>query len=177
VVVAITTAYHLSPPSPRRSPVGRLPFTADGTAFNYTYTANSNLLASVANSASGWSQARTYVSNRDLLDVIETKVSTMNKASFDHAHDNLGRRTSVAKSGELYSRYGNGTQGLDTAWSYDDRSQVTGEVTKLGGSSTVLTGRDDAYAFDNIGNRSTKEGEIGSGFVEGEIGSGFVVCG
>jgi hypothetical protein len=24
VVVAITTAYHLSPPSPRRSPVGRL---------------------------------------------------------------------------------------------------------------------------------------------------------
>lgn len=133
-------------------------FAGGGVTLDYTYTTNSNLLAGIAHTASGWTQARTYLSNRDLLDVIETKVSTTTKGKFDYGHDNLGRRTSVAKTGELYSRYGNGTQGLDTTWGYDDRSQVTSELTKLGGSSTVLTGRDDGYAFDNIGNRSSTAG-------------------
>ena len=68
-------------------------------------------LASIADSTSGWTQTRAYLSNRDLLDVIETKVSTATKAKFDYAHDNLGRRTAVAKTGEVYNRYGNGTQG------------------------------------------------------------------
>ena len=133
-------------------------FAGGGTTLAYTYTTNSNLLASVADSTSGWTQTRTYLSNRDLLDIIETKISTTSKAKFDYAHDNLGRRTSVNKTGDLYSRYGNGTQGLDTTWGYDDRSQVTSEQTKLGGSSTVLTGRDDAYAWDTMGNRSGTAG-------------------
>jgi YD repeat-containing protein len=132
--------------------------SAAGVSFGYTYTGNSNLLASIADTGSGWTQTRTYLSNRDLLDVIESKVSTATKARFDYAHDNLGRRTGVAKAGELYSRYGNGTQGLDTTWGYDDRSQVTSEQTKLGGSATVLIGRDDAFAYDNIGNRSSTSG-------------------
>ena len=55
----------------------------------------------------------------------------------------------AAKTSDLYARYGNGTQGLDMTWGYDDRSQVTSEVTKLGGSGTVLTGRDDAFAYEN----------------------------
>jgi RHS repeat-associated protein len=137
-------------------PYGRFNSLAGGgTTLAYTYATNSNLLASIADTASGWTQTRSYVTNRDLLDIIETKISTTSKAKFDYAHDNLGRRTSVNKTGDLYSRYGNGSQGLDTAWGYDDRSQVTSEQTKLGGSATVLTGRDDAYAFDNIGNRAT----------------------
>jgi RHS repeat-associated protein len=126
-----------------------------GQTFSYGYATNSNLIASIADTASGWTQTCSYVTNRDLLDVIETKISSTTKSRFDYGHDNLGRRTSVAKTGEMYARYGNGTQGLDTAWGYDDRSQLTSEITKLGGSSTVLTGRDDAYAFDNLGNRST----------------------
>ena len=132
-------------------------FTADSVAFSYAYTTNSNLLASITQSAANWTQTRDYLSNRDLLDIIETKISTT-KSKFDYAHDNLGRRTSVAKAGEMFNRYGNGTQGLDTAWGYDDRSQLTSEVTKLGGSATVLTGRDDAYAYDNMGNRSSTSG-------------------
>lgn len=32
---------------------------------------------------------------------------------------------------------------------------MTSEVTRLGGTSTVLAGRSEGYAFDNIGNRST----------------------
>jgi hypothetical protein len=93
------------------------------TAYDYTYAANSNLIASIADSLSGWTQTRTYLSNRDLLDVIETKVGSLTKAKFDYAHDALGRRTSVAKTGELYVRYG--STGLDTFWGYNDRSEVT----------------------------------------------------
>jgi RHS repeat-associated protein len=135
---------------------GRLNSVAgSGVTFAHTHTPNSNLLASISDGSSGWTQTRSYLSNRDLLDVIETKVSTTSKVKFDYAHDSLGRRTGVAKSGDFYGRYGNGTQGLDTTWGYDDRSQVTSEVSKLGGSSTVLGGRDDAFAFDNLGNRTT----------------------
>ncbi|HEX2862888.1 MAG TPA: hypothetical protein VHN79_14670, partial [Lacunisphaera sp.] len=66
------------------------------------------------------------------------------KAAFAYEQDSMGRATSSAKSGELYNRYGNGTEGLKTYWGYDDRSQVNSEVTKVGASTTVLTGRDDA---------------------------------
>jgi len=131
--------------------------------YTYSYLGNSNLLSGIAHTTSGWSQTRTYLSNRDLLDVIETKISTTSKAKFDYALDNLGRRTSVAKTGEMFGRYGNGSQGLDTVYGYDDRSQLTSEQTKLGGTSTVLTGRDDGYAFDNIGNRASTSGTTHNG--------------
>ena len=123
------------------------------STFSYAYAANSNLLASIADSGSSWTQSRTYESNRDLLDVIATNWSTTTKASFNYASDALGRRTAVAKTGEMFTRYS--TSGLDTGYGYNDRSEVTAEQTKLGGTSTVLTGRDDAYAFDHIGNRAT----------------------
>jgi RHS repeat-associated protein len=130
--------------------------TADGTAFSYAYTTNSHLISGITQSGASWTQTNTYLSNRDLLDVIETKISSATKAKFDYAYDNLGRRTGVAKTGEVYSRYS--ASGLDTTWGYDDRNEITSEVSKLGGTSTVLTGRDDAYAFDNIGNRASTAG-------------------
>jgi RHS repeat-associated protein len=142
---------------------------ASGRTLTYSYAANANLLSSIedttSGSGTGWKQTRTYLATRDLLDEIETKYTTTSKAKFDYdpanngsGHDALGRRLKVAKTGEIYSRYGNGSQGLDTTWTYDDRSQVISEVTKLGGSATVVTGRDDAYAWDNIGNRSSSAG-------------------
>ena len=66
-----------------------------------------------------------------------------------------GRTIAVAKTGELFNRYGNGSEGLKTAYGYDDRSQLTSEQTKVGATTTVLTGRDDAHAYDVIGNRSS----------------------
>jgi YD repeat-containing protein len=122
--------------------------------FTYTYLANSNLISGVADSQTSWTQTRTYEANRDLLDVIETKWGAASKAKFDYASDYLGRRTQVAKAGELYARYS--ANGLDTFYGYNDKSELTAEVTKLGGSSTILTGRDDAYTYDPIGNRLTK---------------------
>jgi RHS repeat-associated protein len=123
--------------------------------FNYAYTANSHLVASVAQSASGWAQYRTYLTNANALDIIETKFSTVTKAKFDHTHDALYRVVTVAKTGDQFSSYGNGTQGLETDFAYDDRSQLTADSTALGGSSTPLTGRDDYHAYDPIGNRTS----------------------
>ncbi len=123
------------------------------STFTYAYTSGSNLLASIYDAASAWTQTRTYESNRNLLDVIETKYSTASKARFDYTNDTLGRRTGVAKTGQMYARYS--SAGLDTAWGYNDRSELTSESSKLGGTSTTLAGRDDAYDFDHIGNRKS----------------------
>lgn len=123
------------------------------STFTYAYTAGSNLLASIYDTASAWTQTRTYESNRNLLDVIETKYSTTSKARFDYTNDTLGRRTGVAKTGQMYARYS--SAGLDTVWGYNDRSELTSESSKLGGTSTTLAGRDDAYDFDHIGNRKS----------------------
>lgn len=133
-----------------------------GISLTYTYTANSNLLASLSDTASGWTQTRTFLPNRDLLDVIEGKVGAASVGRFDYGYDELGRRTSVRKTSDsgatLYGRYGNGTEGLTTTFGYDDRSQVTSEVTTVGTSPTVLNGRNDAYAYDNFGNRASIAG-------------------
>jgi hypothetical protein len=78
---------------------------------------------------------------------------------FDYVLDAVGRVSAVSKTSAasgFFSRYSNGTQGLDIYYLYDSRSQVTAETTYLGGSTaTVLTGRTEAYAYDQAGNRST----------------------
>ena len=135
---------------------GRFDVLANGTTtLGYAYTANSNLLGAIADGVSGWTQTRTFLPGRDLLDIIETKYGATTKSKFEYDHDSLGRRTSVTKTGELYARYG--TSGLVTGWSYNDRSEVTGEVTNVtvGSTSAALAGRSDGYAYDNIGNRSS----------------------
>jgi RHS repeat-associated protein len=134
---------------------GRLSSVASGSlSYGYSYDSNSNLITAIADNGS-WSQTRTYLSNRDLLDVIETKWSTTTKAKFDYSHDNLGRRTGVAKTGEMYSRYA--SSGLTTGWTYNDRSELTGEATSttVSGSTVTLAGRTEGYAYDNIGNRNS----------------------
>jgi RHS repeat-associated protein len=127
--------------------------TDNGITYGYTYTPNSNLVSAINETGSGYAQLYAYESNRDLLASVETKFVTDSKAKFAYTSDQLGRRTAVSKTGEVYARYG--ANGLDTTWGYNDRSEVTSEQTKLGGTSTLLAGRNDAYAFDNIGNRTS----------------------
>jgi RHS repeat-associated protein len=124
-----------------------------GVAFTYTYTANSNLIGSIANSDYAWSQTRTYEASRDALDVIETKAGVTSKARFDYTVDALGRRSAVAKMGEMFARYG--ANGLDTSWAYNDRSEVTGETMKQGGTNNGLGARSLTFDYDLIGNRKT----------------------
>jgi RHS repeat-associated protein len=100
-------------------------------------------------------QTRSYHATRDLLDSIETKYSTATKARFAYTYDTQNRAIAITKTGELYNIYGNGTEGLVTDYGYNDRSEVIIDSTVLGSSSTVLTGRDDSYTYDTIGNRKT----------------------
>ncbi|MBI5425305.1 MAG: RHS repeat-associated core domain-containing protein [Opitutae bacterium] len=129
--------------------------SADGTTFNYAYTPNSTLLASIADTASGWTQTRTYLTNADNLDVLETKFSTATLAKFDYAYDSLLRRTELIQSGNMFNRYIGG--GLVTKWTYDDRSEVTSAKSYHGTNPTDLSQpvgqRDYGFSFDNIGNR------------------------
>lgn len=121
--------------------------------FTYNYLANSNLISTTTCSSYGYTDTRTYDSAHDWIATRTLTNSLGTKAAFNYTYDTIGRVTQVSKTGELYNRYGNGTQGLTTSYGYDDKSQVTSEQTKLGSTSTVLTGRDDGYAYDPIGNR------------------------
>lgn len=124
---------------------------------SYAYTPNSNLISTVTDTWTSLphTETRTYLPTSDTLDTIEGKWSTVSKARFDYGHDSMNRVTSVARTGEMFSRYGDGVQGLDGTWGYNDRSELTSEVSKLGGNPTVLTGRNDQYGFDLLGNRKT----------------------
>lgn len=127
--------------------------TTSGVTATYAYTPNSNLLASVTDTASGWTQVRTYEASRDVLDVIETKVGVATKAKFDYTVNELGQRTDVSKTGELFARYG--ATGLGTHWDYTDRGEVKYEQARLGGTQTGIYGRTLEFDYDNLGNRKT----------------------
>ena len=110
--------------------------------------------------------AFTYDAHHDWSASRTTTFASSIKAAFAYTRDDLGRITRVAKTSDanqIYGDYGNGAQGLTTYYAYDDRSQLTSEVTKVGATSTVLAGRDDAYAFDNLGNRASSAGTTHNG--------------
>ena len=134
-----------------------------GQTFAYAYTANSHLIATVTNSAASYTDTRVYDAAHDWTDSRATTIGAVTKAAFSYGQDVMGRIGSNAKTGEVFNRYGNGTEGLKTVYDYNDRSELTIEQTKIGTSATVLTGRNDAYAYDNIGNRSSTAGTTHNG--------------
>jgi hypothetical protein len=140
---------------------GRLNYTGayaagySGVGFNYGYQSNSHLINQVSQTSSGYADTRVYDPYHDWVDNRTTGISSVTKASFAYSQDNVGRVMQVTKSGELFNRYGNGTQGLTTEYGYNFRSELTSDRTKLGGTSVILTGRDDTYMYDEIGNRTS----------------------
>jgi RHS repeat-associated protein len=130
-----------------------------GPAYTYAYAANSNLIGSITDSASGWTETMSYNSTRDLLDSVDGQFSTAHKATFAYAYDTLGRRTSVVSSGEIFDRYSGA--GLHSIYSYNDRSEVTAATGYTGqnvsdtSTASKLGGRDFGYSYDPIGNRVT----------------------
>jgi RHS repeat-associated protein len=129
---------------------------ATSYTFNYGYQTNSHLVSQVYQGTTGLNDYRLFDPYHDWTSYRVVQVGSTLEAQFGYSFNNLGRISHVDKTGAVFSHYGNGTQGLTATYGYDDRSQVTSEQTKLGGSSTVLTGRDDSYgAYDNLGNRST----------------------
>lgn len=120
---------------------------------NYTYTPNSNLIATVADPGGAWAQYRSYEPNRNLLSSIQTKYSSATRSSFAYGHDALGRRTSLTQTGDMFAIYSGG--GLSTSWGYNDRSEVTSSQTNFVNTTTAVLGRTFGYAYDPIGNRTS----------------------
>jgi RHS repeat-associated protein len=145
---------------------GRLQkITAGADVFTYGYLSNSQLVQTISSTFG----TNTYLDTRNYdpyHDWTKSRVTTFSAvsgpiASFTNTFDSIGQVASVAKSGVIYNVYGNGSEGLTTNYAYDDRAQIKGEQTKIGSSSTTLTGRDNGtyaspgFNYDQLGNRTT----------------------
>ncbi|HWA09836.1 MAG TPA: RHS repeat-associated core domain-containing protein [Opitutaceae bacterium] len=130
---------------------------SSGPSFSYTFTSNSGLIAGISESGSTWTQTRTWVSNRDLLASVDTSFASASKGTFAYAYDALGRRSSTVETGELFARYERSA--LSILHGYNDRSELTSSATYYGNApsdtSYPVVARTFAYAYDNIGNRSS----------------------
>lgn len=127
-----------------------------GVSHTYGFAANTNLIGTISET-SGWGETMTYESNRNLLASINGTFGSSSKAQFAYTHDVLGRRATVAESGEAFSRYIGG--GLSTIYGYNDRSEVISAQSYHGSNpantSSPVAGRGFGYVFDNIGSRTS----------------------
>jgi RHS repeat-associated protein len=111
--------------------------TTTAEEFGYGYTAQSNLIASVAGPAH--TVTNSFEANRDVL------LTKLNQRANDHAVissisytvNNIGQRTTATRSGSATN---------STAWGYD----ALGQVTSADDSNNNA---DRAYLYDTIGNR------------------------
>lgn len=124
---------------------------------SYTYTPNSNLIATATDDGGAFVQSRTYEVDRNLISSIQSKYASATKANFLYNHDALGRRKSLTQSGDIFAMYPN--SGLTTSWGYNDRSEVTSSQTVFQSTGTGVIGRTFGYAYDPIGNRITSSVE------------------
>ncbi len=130
---------------------GRLKTIATSAGvFRYEYKTDSGLIASV--SRGSFKQTRGYETNRNILTTLHIDSQIGDVANYEYTSDALGRRTSVAQSGFLYSAYLTAGQIMQTVYGYNDRNEVTSSVTKV--AANALPGRSFAYGFDSIGNRT-----------------------
>ena len=144
---------------------GRLTSVAGGGAtFTYGYVANSHLVGTVTTTSftSGtYTDTRTYDSQHDWTKSRATAFGSTAEGGFTNTFDPVGHVTAVAKTGAIYSAYGNGAAGLKTNYAYDDRSQLRAEQTLDATNSAILTGRNNGtaaspgFTYDHMGNRVT----------------------
>ncbi|WP_176014686.1 RHS repeat domain-containing protein [Victivallis sp. Marseille-Q1083] len=111
--------------------------TAAGV-FNYTYLANSDLIASMTR-PNNVPTNYTYETARDLL----TKVANGAISTFQYANDALGRRTSMNRSGSAF------TAADVLSYTYNSYSELTGASSNNNASYSY------SYTYDPIGNRKT----------------------
>ncbi|WP_176013907.1 RHS repeat domain-containing protein [Victivallis sp. Marseille-Q1083] len=111
--------------------------TAAGV-FNYTYLANSNLIASMTR-PNNVPTNYTYETARDLL----TKVANGSISTFQYANDAFGRRTSMNRSGSSF------TAADVLSYTYNSYSELTGASSNNNASYSYN------YTYDPIGNRKT----------------------
>ncbi len=146
---------------------------AGGQTYAYGYTTNSNLIGTVSNSGLNYTDTRTYDPNHNWIDERKTTWGTTPdiKAKFAYNQDDMGRVTDVTKTYGLFSGYGAGSdKGLITAYTYNARSELLSEnTTDRAGSPANITGRQTAYAYDEMGNRLTVTKDRPSGDAGGDL--------
>jgi len=125
----------------------------------YTYTSQSDLIAKIdlvdaTEGVVAWA-FRAYEQHRDLVHWSGNKWQTsFNISDYDYTNDDLGRRTSVIRTGAAFT----GTTGdnLDI-YSYNARNELVGvdshEGTVIDPPGTSITARNRGFAYDPIGNR------------------------
>ncbi|MGA1826415.1 MAG: RHS repeat domain-containing protein [bacterium] len=134
----------------------------------YSYFPNSSLLSQVAigNGSETLNLVTTYFyePKRDLRTQVRNEYASTLISQYDYQYDELGRRTSVANSGQAFYAVTNAFN----LFGYDNRSQLT-ESTRYEGADISNTSNPvqpeyRAYNYDSIGNRQqiTEASESGT---------------
>ncbi|MGA1826400.1 MAG: hypothetical protein ACMUIP_17230 [bacterium] len=134
----------------------------------YSYLPNSILLSQVAigNGSETLNLVTTYFYEpmRDLKTQVKNEYSSNLISQYDYIYDTIGRRTSVANSGQAFSAVTNAFN----LYGYDDRSQLTESARYVGANISDLTNSVQseyrAYNYDSIGNRTQITEATDTGF-------------
>ncbi|MCX6938836.1 MAG: hypothetical protein NTU80_13280 [Verrucomicrobia bacterium] len=122
----------------------------------YTYAPDTRLIESLQLQTVGFAQTRTYDSLRDLPTGIASSWNGATRLSTTTAYNELQQPTRRTQGGSLTTAdYG---AVLTTDYAYDARHQLTSATTYLGANAApvaTLPGRDFAYGYDAIGNRTS----------------------
>jgi RHS repeat-associated protein len=136
-------------------------------SFQYGYLPNSALVQSLAVEGAGTFQVnRTFETTRDYLLSAETDWAATNEARFDYTSNALGQRVTRIQSGQAFASYGNSTL---RSYGYDSRGELTSAPEYLGTTATTaaqMPSRQDNYAYDNIGNRTSVNRTTNAGLAE-----------
>lgn len=125
----------------------------------YSYASQSDLIATIdfTDSTEGVVARvfRDYEQHRDLVDRAGNKWQTsINVSDYDYTNDDLGRRTSVVRTGAAFT--GTVGENLDI-YAYNTRNELVGvaahEGTVIDPPGNAITARNRGYAYDPIGNR------------------------
>ncbi len=132
--------------------------------FSYGYYDSANnkdtrLVHSLSLSGSHpFSITRTYASNLDLLESIDSKWSTASRTKFTYAYDSRHLRDTVVQSGSVFTDADNYGDDLHQNFDYNDRGELTAAASYQGSTanstSNPLPGRHFVYDYDSIGNRN-----------------------
>ena len=112
---------------------------AASRTFRYAYLANSHLVESLAVDVGAgpgghpFTIARTFEDHRDVLTSVEAKWGSNpgnSRTKFAYVSNALVQRQSAEQSGDVFTGYSTGT--IHHAYTYNDRSEVTQGLAKLG---------------------------------------------
>ena len=124
-------------------------------AATYSYVENSDLLQQLTTD-NGLQTTYTYEPKRNLRTQVKNEFNTNLISQYDYQYDPIGRRTSVANSGQAFAAT------AFNRFEYDDRNQLTDSSRYLGADGNDLSNpvqpENRSYEYDPMGNRKNAAG-------------------